>query len=428
MRRTGLLVLALTVSLQAQEVRRAVPLGPEAPVPSIPIGVSFDETAKYLAGFPISGTSSLAQAQQEAAYRTHATKFESMWARYNEYYFSRMRAWSLAELSPRLNTTLPVIYFFGGPDALAPLALYPMAPDFILGGLEPVGNLPAVEAMDSARRLAALEGLRASTDVILSFGHFITKEMKEELARTEFQGVLPLLLTFLAMKGDEVVDVAFFGIGPDGQQKEFGLAPASGPGILPGVRVAFRSGPGAPVRRLHYVQANVADDVLRSNAALLTWASGFGTGNMYFKAASYLLHEAYFSTIRTFLLERAASVLQDDSGMPLRFFQGGSWRLWFFGSYSGTLDLFRKYYQPELAQAFATGAAPLPFGTGYKWRVGESNLLLAVKQTILRAEPVMVAPVAAPTAAPLATPAAFPRRASEGTLDPGTSVPIPIAQ
>ena len=123
---------------------------------------------------------------------------------------------------------------------------------------------------------------------------------------------------------------------------------------------------------------------LKSNGAVLKWASGFGTGNVYLKAASYLLHESYFSRIRSFLLDQGASVLQDDSGIPLRFFRNGGWRLWFFGNYSGTLDIFKRYYQGDLQAAFATPgtAVPLPFGTGYKWRIGESNLLLAVKQRV----------------------------------------------
>ncbi|HEY5812379.1 MAG TPA: hypothetical protein VIT23_06980, partial [Terrimicrobiaceae bacterium] len=155
--------------------------------------------------------------------------------------------------------------------------------------------------------------------------------------------------------------------------------------------VEFR-GRGGRVQTLFYVQANVADDALRSNSALLKWAGTFGAGNVYLKAASYLLHEPYFTRIRSFLMDHAASVLQDDSGIPFRFFRDGSWRLWLFGTYSGTLDIFTKYHQGDLQATFAApnAARPLPFGTGYKWRRGESNLLLAVKQQTL--SPSAVAP------------------------------------
>ena len=87
-------------------------------------------------------------------------------------------------------------------------------------------------------------------------------------------------------------------------------------GILPG---CDRISPPrrSEVQTLYYVQANVADDFLKSNGSLLKWAGHFGRGNVYLKAASYLLHEPYFSRIRSFLLNHAASVLQDDSGIPV---------------------------------------------------------------------------------------------------------------
>ena len=121
---------------------------------------------------------------------------------------------------------------------------------------------------------------------------------------------------------------------------------------------------------------------------ILKWAGHLETGNVYLKAASYLLQEPSFSHVRQFLLQAGASVLQDDSGLPFSAFQDGNWRCYFFGTYQGTLEIFSKYFQPELQAAFAGPSAPLPFGTGYKWRVGESNLLLAIRQAPPKAEPV----------------------------------------
>ena len=177
-------------------------------------------------------------------------------------------------------------------------------------------------------------------------------------------------------------------MGSDGTLREYG-EPLGSRGVLPGVQIQFRRTGAASVQTLYYVQANLADDALKSNASVLKWAGHFSRGNVYLKAASYLLHEPYFSRIRSFLLSQAASVLQDDSGIPWRFFRTADWRCWFFGNYSGTLDIFAKYYQSDLEAAFVTPglAITLPFGTGYKWRAGESNLLLAVKQAMPRANP-----------------------------------------
>ena len=365
---------------EAQQVRRAIPV-PPATSP-------WDSAAKFLAGVPLPPEAPLAALQKPAAYREHSASFEKLWARYNGHYFTPMREWSLVELAPRIPRGAPGIYFFGGPDALAAMAYYPEAGDYLLGGLEPVGTLPAPESLDDARRNSALKNLRQSTNVILSFGHFITKDMKAELEATDFQGVLPLLLTFVAMSGGEVLDVCYFSIRKDGGVENSSSAPVGPRGAIPGVRVTFRRSPASAPQRIHYVRADVSNDALGSGGSVLAWASSFGRGNVYLKAASYLMHEPYFSSIRKFLLEHADSVLQDDSGIPLRYFQDGRWRCWFFGKYSGTLDLFKKYHQADLEKAFEPGDGPLPFGTGYKWRLGASNLMLAVPQAPPRAEPV----------------------------------------
>lgn len=375
------LVIACSVCL-GQEVRKALPANGTVP--------SWNTEAKFLAGVPLAPGELLARSQQSPVYKAHATDFEKMWNRYNQHYFIPIRLWSSVELTPRIPASAPVFYFFGGPDVISSLAFYPNASDFLLGGLESVGSVPSPDSLAPERLQTALANLRKSTEAILSFGFFITKDMRAELDASEFKGVTPVMLVFLAMSGCDVLDVSYFGVRGDGGSEEYGTEPRPARGVLPGVKITFRKNPQSAPQRIYYVQANVADDSLHSGNGLLRWAGGFGVGNVYLKAASYLLHESYFSKIRGFLLSNAASVLQDDSGIPFSFFRDGQWRCWFFGTYNGTLDIFKKYYQPELPAAFQSGGMPLPFGTGYKWRLGESNLLLAVKQAPPRAEQVIV--------------------------------------
>jgi len=348
--------------------------------------VSLDEQAKFLAGYPLPPESQLGRMQSAPAGRAHAAAFERLWARYNEHHFTPMREWAASELTPRILPTAPVFYFFSGPDAISAMALYPFATDYLMGGLEPVGGLPAPESLPRDRLKLALDNMRGSTDVILSYGHFITKEMKADLEATEFRGVLPVVLAFVAMSGGEVLDYCYFRIDNEGFAQDTGRSNADGKAS--GVRVTFRKDAASPNQRIHYVQSNVADDGLKSSGGVLRWAERFGKGNVYLKAASYLMHEASFSGIRDFLLRQGASVLQDDSGIPFSFFQNGDWRCYFFGAYSGTLELFKRYHQAELDRAFQAAGIPMAFGTGYKWKVGESNLLLAIRQVTPRAEPV----------------------------------------
>jgi hypothetical protein len=345
--------------------------------------------AKFLAGVPLRGASPLSALQQSPAYAGHVASLARLSQRYDRTYFSKMRAWSATELASRISMNLPVYYFFAGPDAVSVLALFPDAPVYVLGGLESVGSIPAPNTLAPEAVAEGLDNLRKSAEVVLSYGHFITKDMKAELDRTAFRGVLPLIYTFIGLTGGEILSARYVGVAGNGMLQEYGNSFSGSRGVLPGVRIDFRRDGGARVQTVYYVQANVADDALKSNSAVIKWAAGFGAGNVYLKAASYLLHEPNFSRIRSFLLNQAASVLQDDSG-PFRFLWNAGWRCWFFGTYSGTLDIFAKYYQRDLHAAFAApgAAAPLPFGTGYKWRAGESNLLLAVRQQAPRPETV----------------------------------------
>ncbi|MEI8386164.1 MAG: hypothetical protein WCG76_01080, partial [Verrucomicrobiota bacterium] len=114
-----LLVLVCAQAAGAQQVRRAIPV-PAAASP-------WDARAKFLAGVPLSGSAPLADLQKPASYREHAAAFEAMWSLYKEHYFTPMREWSAVELAPRISAGSPVLYFFGGPDALTAMAYYPEA-------------------------------------------------------------------------------------------------------------------------------------------------------------------------------------------------------------------------------------------------------------------------------------------------------------
>src|SRR5262249_17744077 len=97
------------------------------------------------------------------------------------------------------------------------------------------------------------------------------------------------------------------------------------------------------------------------------------------KSASYLLHNGHFASVRKLLLDTSATILQDDSGIPLAYFEAKKWQLKTFGHYAGPIPMFANFYQPRMAEVFQ-GSSPIEFGIGYRWRKNESNLLLAQKE------------------------------------------------
>jgi hypothetical protein len=144
-----------------------------------------------------------------------------------------------------------------------------------------------------------------------------------------------------------------------------------------GVRIVF-TGQDGRVQTLYYFSTNLANDGVASSG-ILKFCERLGAGDSLIKSASYLLHSGKFSKIRDFLLAHSASILQDDSGIPVRDFDRQKWQLQPFGQYRGPVDVFPQNYQPRLRELFQN-ATPMDFGVGYRWRPRESNLLLAVRK------------------------------------------------
>jgi len=348
----------------AQVIRRALPIGPEQPQASTQIQSrsSSDEQAKFLAGIDLPNDSGLAPLQSTPAYRDHARQFSKAWSNFNATHFSKMQAWSQSELQPKLPPASVLLYMFGGPDFVNAFALFPNMPVMVLAGLEPIGKLPELTQLSEPQLATALAGLRTSTDSTLKWSFFIRKDMKVELERGDLRGVAPILYAFLALSGNTI------------ERAEYTRIAGS-----PALRIAYRQNASSPQQILYYVNANLSNGATKS---LFAWLSSLGSSIGYLKAASYLMHGDEFSSIRDFLLTRCAAILQDDSGIPYRYFSPERWQVYLYGKYTRPIELFKTRYQNDLYNAYQNSGTVdfLPFGTGYQWRPGDSNLMLAVRK------------------------------------------------
>jgi hypothetical protein len=143
-----------------------------------------------------------------------------------------------------------------------------------------------------------------------------------------------------------------------------------------GARIGFTNASGAE-KTLYYFSTDLSNSVVRSSG-FLKFCETLGPGDSLLKSASYLLHSVGFSTVRSWLLTHSATIIQDDSGIPLASYDSKAWRFLPFGRYAGPIDKFPDKYQDRYADLFAD-ANPLDFGIGYRWRPRESNVLLAVR-------------------------------------------------
>ena len=329
-----------------------------------------DATAKFLAGLPVRGTP-LESHSTDSEWATHATDLDRAWERLEKQQLSRIRAWAPQFLGPWDEDKGPMFYMFSGPDFLYANAFFPNANTYILCGIEPVGPVPDVDSIPRALLPSALANLRKSLDSVLSWSFFITKNMKVDLKQTQLNGTLPVLYVFLARAGCTIDSVT-----PVALDRAGNFVPEA-KGTTPGVKIIF-FGPSGREQTLYYFTSDLADWAIKANPGFIRFCEQQGQGMTLLKAASYLMHSNNFSQVRDFLLAHSKIILQDDSGIPFRFFSKDKWLIRHGGPYVGPIDRFKEYPQPDLAkESAASKPASLEFSFGYQWQPSRSSLLIA---------------------------------------------------
>jgi hypothetical protein len=335
--------------------------------------VSVDDTARFLAGMQPSDESPLTPLTKDPAWQRHAKLFDAAFTQLEEHQLSKIRIWAGANLAAPRPT---MFYMFSGPDFLFADAFYSKATTYVLSALEPVGSVPDLTKLPRWGVGPTLYDIERSMSSILSFSFFITKLMKLDLHAGHLSGTLPILYVFLARSGKTIRDVSLIALDDKGATY-FGNENA-GKNATRGVRILFAGSDGVE-RTLYYFSTDLSNSGVKSTG-FLKFCETLAPANSLLKSASYLLHSGNFSTVRNFLLANSATIIQDDSGIPLGNYNPKKWRFFPFGRYAGSIEKFPGRYQEQYAELFRR-SKPMDFGIGYRWRSHESNLLLSVRLT-----------------------------------------------
>jgi hypothetical protein len=361
-------LLAAAAPAWATEATKA----PEANPGATKAAETPNDVARFLAGLEPAASSPLAPLARDPSWQQHAKALDAAWARLEETRLTKIRAWSAANLTAPQPT---VLYMFSGPDYLYVDAFFQDRTTYVMSGLEPIGAIPTISSVPRRAVSGALGGLRASVGTALNYSFFITAHMQRSLRSSNLNGVLPVIYLFLARSGKTIQDVSLFAVDKDGAVVAAGTKDAT-----PGVKIVF-TGREGKVQTIYYFQTDLSDSGVR-RSGFLKFCEQFGKADVFIKSASYLLHNNNFAIVRAFLLEHGAAVVQDDTGIPVRYFQTADWRLQPFGRYMGPIAVFPGMYQKGLGEIFRKSNPPrLEFGVGYRWRPQESNLLLVVRNS-----------------------------------------------
>ncbi len=361
-------IKSLTISA-GLVVGLAAPLAGHSPEPVNP---GANATARFLAGIPQAEVSVLSRWESIPAWREHRTQSSALWKQWNGGRALAMRRWAQSEAAAANPVGGTLFYPFSGPDIPSALAFFPEAAEYVLIGLEPVGRAPDLAAIPAEALPAYLANLRKATDELIQLSFFRTNDMAVDMEQI---GVTPILMLSLVQAGYTVEEVNRIAIAPNGHLRR-------GEAGTPGVEIRFRKGRQAP-QVVRYFSMDLSNNGLSGTkaAGARAYLGSLRSPTTFLKAASYLMHKPYFSQVRSVILDRSAYVLQDDSGIPFRFFPSQSWSTRLYGSYTAPITLFDNWRQADLQTAYGSpGVRTLPFGIGYRHRPGTSNLMLSVRK------------------------------------------------
>jgi hypothetical protein len=337
--------------------------------------------AAYLAGLEPKAETPLAALAAQPTWQAFAKDQDKSWAKYRATHTDRMNKWAAIELDSVRQATTTLFYPFSGPDFLNAFTLFPTASTYVLFGLEPVGSVPSRENLANP---AILPAVKKSLWSVLNFSFFRTNDMAIDLKSVNLDGTVPLIMLFAARTGNHVLAVRPVQLDAQGQLHEVAdTTRAANSKAIPGAEIKLQAVDGTE-KTIYYFSADLSDWKLGTKSAPLAYVRTLGPLTTYVKSATYLMHKSYFSKIRNLVLERSNYLLQDDSGIAMKYFPKNNWQFTYYGTYKRPINLFAKQYQPELTTAYHDSlrrARPLPFGTGYNWRQTDSNLLLAKRRT-----------------------------------------------
>ena len=346
----------------------------------------FNDIACFIAGLEQTKGSSLAKFDTLSSAKEYRKSIGEFFNKVEDKNISKMRVFSDKELKGIRKDSLMLFYPFSGPDFINSDALFPDAFTTIMLGLEPVGGVPDISDATNDELATMFKALRISIDSISPLGYFMTNEMNRDFRRVQdLNGNLPVITLFMVRNNYRILNVKKVTINSEGKlvDKIEGQVDKDDPTdtYISGGMIEYMKPNDFRVRKLYYFSHDASDESLAKTPQMIKFFESFKVDVAFFKAASYLC--AWMKGMRDFTLNNAKVIVQDDSGIPLMYFDNSKWNMKFYGKYQRTLKVFQKgFFQKDLKQVYDTckTVKPLDFCFGYGVRIKQSNMLVATKK------------------------------------------------
>ncbi len=356
----------------------------------------YNDNARFLAGLKGQEGSDFIKLENNPDWRQYAAWSNAVWTRLQEGQLQKVKKWAEEELAfkPSTNNSpdkpFTLFYPFSGADFLYANTLFPKVDKCIMIGLEPTGKVPDIRKIPTAFWENYFLALRTAMDDILTASFFKTKDMIVDFKIQELKGTLPIMMVFIARTGHKIVTMEPVEINDSGLivNSRFEQAAIHQYNHMNGIRITYEKDSASsdtPQKEVYYFSIDLSNTSLAQKPALSRFLDNNGDVITFIKSASYLMHEKNFASIRSMILQHSYVLVQDDSGIPLKYIigpdSGAQWEPQFYGSYKAPIPMFKGFYQDDLKTNFAdtSKTKPLPFRIGYGG-TNKSNILVVKKK------------------------------------------------
>ena len=310
--------------------------------------------------------------------RETAQKYSKM----RESRLAKIHDWNQLNLkSGQVPDTSFAFYPFSGGDFIHLHWLLPNANNYLMVAREEVGSIPDLTKMNNAELLKYLEGIDVVLRDIYNKSYFITLNMITDIRNANLvNGMMPIIVWAAAKTNHEIVSMKYFDIDSTGatvSKTDFKST---------GVRIMLKDKATKQVKSLTYLSADISDDGFKERPGVLKYLNAHvpNHSNSFVKSASYLLHYYTFTGIRDLILDKSASLVQDDTGIPFKYFDAKTWNVNLFGEYEKPVsDFSENLFQNDLNAAYSNSTfykGKLNFSLGYHWGSGNQNQMFSYKK------------------------------------------------
>jgi hypothetical protein len=338
----------------------------------------YNDIARYVAGMPVSDSSELKALTEKAEWKNYSSELDKNWATFQTDKLDVMKPWIDKELGDINKTTKTAFYPFSGPDFAYMYTFLPNAEKYYMVALEPVGIIPNINKINNSASFFGAMHNAIRDNLNLSF--YITKSMKSQMNNEQIKGTIPVLLFFMAR-----MDLHIQNISPATISKEATLKISETEEIQKidkkfsnGVEISFLKHGDNKLYKLYYLSVSIRNDGFEALPEAEKYLKSLPTDMTTFvKSSSYCMHEDKYNKIREIVLSHSKYLVQDDSGVPLRFFKQDEWDFGFYGIYTRPIPVFSSCYQDDLKKAWPSDAKKLGFRFGYN---EESSIFVAKRK------------------------------------------------